>query len=433
VESWLIRGATVVTMDDQRRLLPDTDLLLTGTDIAAISPASESRHDLPSDRVLDAAGMVAMPGLINAHTHCAMTLLRGYADDMPLRPWLEKRIWPIEMKLEADDVYWGTLLGLAEMIRAGVTCFNDMYHYFEAAARAGLDAGMRGVVSGVLLGFLPNAGDLLERAVDFARTWKDRGDGLLVTMLGPHAPYTVPDQFMERVVEAARQAGVGVHIHVSETRSEVEDSRRDFGLTPVERLDRIGLFDLDTVTAAHCVHLSETDLRTLADKRVGIAHCPGSNMKLASGVAPIPALLRAGAVVGLGTDGPASNNNLDMLEEARLAALLHKVNADDPTVVPAWTALEMATRGGARALGLADRVGRIEVGLKADIILLDFEQPHLFPPHDIASHLTYAARAGDVRTVFINGRPVMRDRRLLTLDEDEIFGQVRSRLRRLLA
>jgi 5-methylthioadenosine/S-adenosylhomocysteine deaminase len=433
VESWLIRGATVVTMDDQRRLLPDTDLLLIGTDIAAISPASEGRHDLPSDRVIDAAGMVAMPGLINAHTHCAMTLLRGYADDMPLMPWLEKRIWPVEMKLEADDVYWGTLLGIAEMIRAGVTCFNDMYHYFEAAARAGLDAGMRGVVSGVLLGFLPNAGDLLERAVDFARTWKDRGDGLLVTMLGPHAPYTVPDQFMERVVEAAREAGVGVHIHVSETRSEVEDSRRDFGLTPVERLDRIGLFDLDTVTAAHCVHLSETDLRTLADKRVGIAHCPGSNMKLASGVAPIPALLKAGAVVGLGTDGPASNNNLDMIEEARLAALLHKVHADDPTVVPAWTALEMATRNGAQALGLADRVGRIEVGLKADIILLDFEQPHLFPPHDIASHLTYAARAGDVRTVFINGRPVMRDRRLLTLDEDEIFGQVRSRLRRLLA
>jgi 5-methylthioadenosine/S-adenosylhomocysteine deaminase len=433
VESWLIRGATVVTMDDQRRLLPDTDLLLIGTDIAAISPASEGRHDLPSDRVIDAAGMVAMPGLINAHTHCAMTLLRGYADDMPLMPWLEKRIWPVEMKLEADDVYWGTLLGIAEMIRAGVTCFNDMYHYFEAAARAGLDAGMRGVVSGVLLGFLPNAGDLLERAVDFARTWKDRGDGLLVTMLGPHAPYTVPDQFMERVVEAAREAGVGVHIHVSETRSEVEDSRRDFGLTPVERLDRIGLFDLDTVTAAHCVHLSETDLRTLADKRVGIAHCPGSNMKLASGVAPIPALLKAGAVVGLGTDGPASNNNLDMIEEARLAALLHKVHADDPTVVPAWTALEMATRNGAQALGLADRVGRIEVGLKADVILLDFEQPHLFPPHDIASHLTYAARAGDVRTVFINGRPVMRDRRLLTLDEDEIFGQVRSRLRRLLA
>ena len=431
MDSWLIRDATIVTMDDEHRVLPNADLVISGSEIARICTSGEAHPDVSPDRVIDASGMVAVPGFINAHTHCAMTLLRGYADDMQLMPWLQERIWPVETKLEADDVYWGTLLGIAEMIRAGVTCFNDMYHYFESAARAALDSGMRAVVSGVLLAFLPDADERLERAIEFAREWRDKGDGLLVTMLGPHAPYTVPNHLLDRVIEGAREVGVGIHIHVSETRGEVEESRRDYNQTPVERLSEIGLLDVDRVAAAHCVHLTESDIATLVEKRVGISHCPGSNMKLASGVAPIPKLLEAGAIVGLGTDGPASNNNLDMLEEARLAALLHKTHTGDPTAVPAYTALAMATRGSAEVLGIADRVGRIEPGMKADIALLDFQQPHLFPPHDIISHLVYAARAGDVCTVFINGRPVMLDRKLLTIDEEEVYGQVRDRLKRL--
>ena len=432
LDSWLIRDATIVTMDDDRRVLPAADLLIEGSDIAGIFASGEARPDLPPDHIVDASGMVALPGLINAHTHCAMTLLRGYADDMELMPWLEKRIWPVETKLEADDVYWGTLLGIAEMIRGGVTCFNDMYHFFEAAARAALDSGMRAVVSGVLLAFLPDAEERLDYAIKFAREWRDRGDGLLLTMLGPHAPYTVPNHFLDRVIEGAQEVGVGIHIHVSETQGEVEESRRDYNQTPVERLSEIGLLDVTPVAAAHCVHLTEGDIETLVQKRVGISHCPGSNMKLASGVAPIPKLLEAGAIVGLGTDGPASNNNLDMLEEARLAALLHKTHTGDPTVVPAYTALEMATRGSAEVLGIADRVGRIEPGMKADIAVLDFQQPHLFPAHDVVSHLVYAARAGDVRTVFINGRPVMLDGKLLTVDEEEVYGRVRDRLKRLI-
>jgi len=431
LDSWLIRDATIVTMDDEHRVLPNADLVISGSEIARICASGEAHPEVPSDRVIDASGMVAVPGLINAHTHCAMTLLRGYADDMPLMPWLEERIWPVETKLEADDVYWGTLLGIAEMIRAGVTCFNDMYHYFESAARAALDSGMRAVVSGVLLAFLPDADERLEHAIEFAREWRDKGDGLLVTMLGPHAPYTVPNHFLDRVIEGAREVGVGIHIHVSETRREVEESRRDYNQTPVERLSEIGLLDVDPIAAAHCVHLTEGDIDTLVEKRVGVSHCPGSNMKLASGVAPIPKLLQAGAIVGLGTDGPASNNNLDMLEEARLAALLHKTHTGDPTAVPAYTALAMATRGSAEALGIGDRVGRIQAGMKADIALLDFRQPHLFPPHDVISHLVYAARAGDVRTVFVNGRPVMLDRKLLTIDEEEVYGRVLDRLKRL--
>ncbi len=431
METWLIRNATIITMDDDRRVLSDSDLLIEDSEIKSLQPDGAETTGVPGDRVIDASGLVAIPGLVNAHTHCAMTLLRGYADDMPLMPWLQERVWPLEMKLGEEDVYWGTMLGIAEMIRAGVTCFNDMYHYFEAAARAAVDAGMRAVVSGVLLAFLPDADERLGRAIEFARDWKEKGDGLVVTMLGPHAPYTVPDHFLQRVVEGANSAGVGIHIHVSETDGEVADSQREFGQTPVERLDGLGILDVHPVAAAHCVHLSDTDIEMLAEKGVGVCHCPGSNMKLASGAAPIPKLLAADAVVGLGTDGPASNNNLDMIEEVRLSALLHKLHSGDPTAVPAWQALEMGTRGSARALGIDDRVGQIKPGMKADIALIDFRQPHLFPRHDVVSHVVYAARAGDVHSVFINGRPVMLNRELQTLDEPRIFAEVSDRLGRL--
>lgn len=429
--SWLIEGVTAVTMDDDSGVLPEADILISGSEIAGVWRAGSRSEGADAEHRLDGTGMVAMPGLINAHTHCAMTLLRGYADDMPLMPWLQERIWPFEMKLQEEDVYWGTLLGIAEMIRAGVTCFNDMYHYFEAAARAALDSGIRAVVSGVLLAFLPDAEERLEHAIEFAKQWRGKGDGTLVTMLGPHAPYTCPNHMLNRVVKGAREAGVGIHIHVAETRQEVKDSLEEHGQTPVERLAAVGLLDVSPVLAAHCVHVTDSDIATLVEKQVGISHNPGSNMKLASGTAPVPKMLASGAIVGLGTDGPASNNNLDMIEEARLAALIHKLAQAEPTLITAPEALAMATREGARALGLGDTVGRLKPGMKADLVLLDFNQPHLYPPHDVVSHLIYAARAGDVRTVFVNGRPLMIDRTLQTLDEDEIFAQVSERLKRL--
>jgi len=431
LQSWLIKNANVVTMDEDGRVFSQADLSIEGTEIVGLWASGDTGKEVAADHVIDATGMVALPGLVNAHTHCAMTLLRGYADDMPLVPWLQERIWPFEMKLDEEDVYWGSLLGIAEMIRGGVTCFNDMYHYPEATMRAVLDSGIRGVVSGVVLALLPDAKDRLERAIELAGQWKDKGDGLLVTMLSPHAPWTCPNNLLERVVEGAQEIGVGVHIHVSETQEEVQNSLREFGRTDVGRLQELGMLDISPVLAAHCVHVTDADIDILVEKRVGISHNPGSNMKLASGTAPIPRLLAAGAIVGMGTDGPASNNNLDMIEEARLAALLHKLQSDDPTVVTAQQALAMATRGGAKALGIGDRVGQITPGMKADVILLDFQQAHLFPKHDVVSHLVYAARAGDVRTVFVNGRPLMLDRRLQTLDEEEIFGQVAERLKRL--
>ncbi len=376
--------------------------------------------------------MVLIPGLVNTHTHAAMTLLRGYADDMPLMPWLQERIWPLEMKLQGEDVYWGTLLGIMEMIRGGVTCFNDMYHFYQDGARAILDSGARGIVSGVLLGFLPNAEQRLEEAIAWTKEWNGKGDGRLITMLGPHAPYTVPDPLWARVIEAAKTEGLGIHTHLAETAGEVADSVRDRGLTPIQHMNQLGLFDLHPVIAAHCVHLTDEDITTLATHQVGVAHNPGSNMKLASGVAPVCKLLDAGAVVGLGTDGPASNNNLDLIEEMRLAALLHKVHTGDPTCVPAPQAFAMATHIGAQALGMENEIGQLKIGLKADLALLDFNQPHLQPKHDPLSHLVYSARAGDVRTVFVNGEALLLDGRFTTFDEEKIYAEVNARIARLM-
>jgi 5-methylthioadenosine/S-adenosylhomocysteine deaminase len=418
-------------MNDRQEILPGASLLVKDSEIAALLPSGQP---LPAaDRTLEAKGKLLLPGLVNAHTHCAMTLLRGYADDMELMAWLRTRIWPLEMKLSAEDVYCGSLLGIAEMIRAGVTCFNDMYHYFRATARAVRDSGFRANVSGVLLGFLPEAEKKLEEAVEFADEWRGEANGRVVTMLGPHAPYTCPDPLLRKVIAAARQLGAGVHIHVSETRQEVEESLSLHGLTPLRRLQRLGLFDGGGVLAAHCVHLDEQEIELLARSRAGVSHNPGSNMKLASGVAPVPQLLKAGVPVGLGTDGAASNNNLDVLEEVRLAALLHKLSTGDPTALPAYQALEMATRHGARALGLEDKVGQIKVGLRADLILFDLDQPHLWPPHNLVSHLVYSARASDVTTVLVDGKPLMIDRVLQTLDEPAIMKEARERIERLIA
>ena len=427
----LIKDALIITMNDRKEILPQASLLVRDSEIAGLFPSGQPLPE--ADRTLEAKGKVLLPGLINAHTHCAMTLFRGYADDMELMTWLRTRIWPLEMKLSPEDVYCGTLLGIIEMIRGGVTCFNDMYHYFQATARAVKDSGFRANVSGVLLGFLPDAEKRLEEAVAFAGEWRGKANGRVVTMLGPHAPYTCPDPLLRKVIAAAHQLGAGVHIHVSETKDEVEESLRQHGLTPLRRLERLGLFANSGVLAAHCVHVTGEEIEVLARSRAGVSHCPGSNMKLASGIAPVPALLEAGIPVGLGTDGAASNNNLDLLEEARLAALLHKLNTADPTALPAYQALEMATRHGARALGLEDKVGQIKVGLKADLILFDFDRPHLWPPHNPVSHLIYSARACDVRTVLVDGKPLLIDGVLQNLDQAAIMKEAKERIERLLA
>lgn len=421
----LIRNGIVLTMNDRREIFAPGDVWVRGERIEYVGPCRQRESYGEVDKVLEAEGCAVLPGLINAHTHAAMTLVRGYADDMPLMPWLQEKIWPLEMHLTGEDVYWGTLLAAVEMLRAGVTTFNDMYHFYEEGERAALDAGIRACPGGVLLGILPGAERSMQRAIEYvAHRAARRDEGRIHVMLAPHAPYTCPDSMLLRMAEAARKFRVPIHIHLSETREEVERSLREHGRRPVGHLLELGVLDVP-VTAAHCVHLTDEEIRLLKEKDVGVVHNPTSNLKLAVGFARIPDLLRAGVKVGLGTDGAASNNNLDLWEEMRLAALLHKGVSGDPTVLPAEQALWMATRGGAAVLRLEHLIGSLEVGKRADIIVVDLHRPHLTPGYHVVSDLVYSARADDVRTVIVNGTLVLEDRRFLWLDEGKVLQEAR--------
>jgi len=416
----LIKCMAVITMDGRENLIHNGEIAVRGGDIYHVGPSGSTPQEFVADQVLDYPGMVAMPGLVNCHTHAAMTLLRGYADDLPLMQWLNEMIWPLEEHLVPDDIYHGSMLCCAEMIRGGTTTFADMYFEMDRVARAVDESGMRAVLSRGMVGLGPNGEKALAESKEFISQWQGGAGGRINAWFGPHAPYTCPPEYLKRVIEEAGKMGVGIHIHLAETADEVKEIGEKYGMSPIALAEQVGLFELP-VLAAHCVHLNEQDIEILARRRVGIAHNPQSNMKLASGVAPVHQLLEAGAVVGLGTDGAASNNNLDMLEEMRAAALLQKVHTGDARVLSAYDALFMATVGGARALGLEGSVGRIKPGLKADIILLDMKKPHLFPLHDIYAHIAYAAASADVSAVIIDGRVVMQDCRIITIDEDAVL------------
>jgi len=428
--SLLIQNATIVPMTGSDDLIDRGYILVEGNTITAMGPG-DPPTETPVDDVFDAEGQVVLPGLINTHTHCAMTLLRGYADDMPLEMWLEEKIWPIEMELEPEDVYWGTQLGIAEMIRTGTTCFNDMYHYFEQAAQAVIDSPIRAVLSGVLLGFLPNADRRLDNAIAFCREWNDAADGRLTVMLGPHALYTCPPDLLKRVRDAALENDLGIHIHVAETEEEMRTVGKQFGGSPIQALHDLGLLQAHVV-GAHCVYADDTDIELMRSHDFHVAHNPTANLKLASGIAPIPGYLRSGVHVALGTDGPASNNNLDMFGEMRQAALIHKVHTKNPTAATAREVLEMATCNAARALRLEDRIGQLKPGMRADIVIVDFHRPHLQPRHNVISHLVYSASGADVDTVIIDGVVALRHGEHVLMDVERIYTEVKSIVDRLL-
>ncbi len=415
-----ILGGTVLCFDEDRTLWPDGEVGISGGRIDYVGP----QRGAADGEVLDARGQAVMPGLVNAHTHVAMTLMRSYADDMSLHAWLEQRIWPIERHLLPSDVYWGTLLGCVEMIRAGVTTFNDMYWHAREATQAGLDSGLRTCPAGVLIGIVPDKQAMLERAIEFADECIARAHPRLHVRFGPHAPYTVPDDYMAQIIEAAGSRGVPIHIHLAETEKEVNDCLSQHGERVMEHMQRIGLFDVP-VNAAHCVHLSPAEIDILAERGVGVVTNHSSNLKLGAGIALIPELLAAGAVIGLGTDGTASNNNLDVLEEVRLVALLHKGLRRDATVISAYDALEMATAGGAQAMGLTD-VGRLKPGYRADVICVDLTAPHLCPGHNVVGDLAYAAQSGDVTTTIVEGEVLMRDRQVVSVDQAEVVAKARE-------
>jgi 5-methylthioadenosine/S-adenosylhomocysteine deaminase len=424
-----IHNITAVTMDAEDRIRPDAAMVTAGERIAFVGPMTEAPVPGDGDTVIDGAGMVAIPGLINTHTHLAMTLFRGAADDLPLMAWLQEKIWPVEARITEEDVYWASLLGIAEMLRAGVTTFSDMYWHVEAVARAVRESGIRAHLAGVVIGVVPNADELLAKAIERVQAFHDEAHPRITPMFGPHAPYTVPEAMLRTVAETARELGVGIHTHLSETRAEVEESLRLHGLAPIEYVHHVGLMSAP-LTAAHCVHPVPAEIPLLVEHGVGVAHCPQSNMKLGSGMALVAEYLRAGVTMGLGTDGAGSNNTLDILREARAAALLAKVGGD-PTAVPAAQALAMATRDGARALHRTD-IGVLEPGRLADIALLDFTAPHLTPSEGReVSHLVYAAGGADVDTVVVHGQVLMRGRRLLGLDEPRIRAHVCESAQRL--
>jgi 5-methylthioadenosine/S-adenosylhomocysteine deaminase len=420
----LLKNAEVLGEDGIVKL---ADIAVDGSVIVQVGEISA---DWKANQVIDCTNMLAVPGFVNTHTHAAMTLFRSYADDMKLMDWLQNKIWPAEANLVAEDVYWGTLLAITEMVKSGTTTFSDMYFHMPHVAQAVADSGIRAVLARGMAGVAPNAEQALAESEDFFHQYHNAADGRITVMLGPHAPYTCPPEYLKRVVALAQRLGSEIHIHLSETIGEVEECKKKYGKSPIELMKELGLFDCG-VLAAHCVHVSSTDITLMKEANVRIAHNPGSNMKLASGIAPLPQMLAAGLCVGLGTDGAASNNNLDMLEEVRLAAMLHKVHTLDPLLIPAKTAINMATNYGAQALGLGTVTGTIAPGFKADITLFNMHAPHWYPRHDRLSLLAYSANSGDVHTVMINGKIILDNKRLTTIDEEQVMYEANQRGLRL--
>jgi len=405
---------------------PAMNCRMEGTSIVEIT--GEQILARPGDRVVDGAGKWAISGFVNAHTHLPMVLLRGIADDLPLKAWLEDVIWPIERRLTAEDVYWCSLLAIAESIRNGTVAVSDMYFHVDAVAHAVEESGIRALLSyGIIAANLDTHGQAeIERTVTLAQQWSGAADGRIQIAVAPHSVSTCGEDVWQRVVETAGTLGLRIHTHLAETRSEVEDQRALTGEHPVAYLDRIGVFDVPTV-AAHVVHVGEPEIGLLAANNVRIAHCPKSNAKLGSGIAPIARMLSAGLIVALGTDGAASNNRLDLVEEMRAACLLQRASAEDPTLLPTEAMIVMATDAGRTALGLPRA---LTAGGAADIVLIEPDALHASPPHDPRSMLVHAAAAGDVTDVIVAGQFLMRERELLTVDEERVKAEVKERLHR---
>lgn len=420
----LLKNAAALLPDDA---VKETNIVVEAGKIAGIGEVPKDWH---ADQTIDCGGKLAMPGLVNTHTHAAMTLLRSYADDMLLMDWLQNKIWPTEAKMGKQDIYWGTMLAIAEMIKSGTTTFADMYGDMEQVGEAVMETGMRAVLARGLIGTAPNGQQALAENKTLFADYHQAGDGRITVMFGPHAPYTCPPDFLKQVVREAKALGAEIHMHLAETVGEVEDCVKQYGKTPIALMEEIGLFDCG-VLAAHCVHVTDADIEIMKKYSVRAAHNPGSNMKLASGVAPVTKMLRAGICVGLGTDGASSNNNLDMLEEVRLATLLHKVSTLDPLAVPALTGLKMATEYGAAALGLGKSIGKLEPGYQADITVFDMSGPGWCPKHDLVSLLAYAASGRDVDTVMVNGKVLLENGKLTTIDEERVIFEAGGRAMKL--
>jgi 5-methylthioadenosine/S-adenosylhomocysteine deaminase len=424
----LVVGGTIVTMDQSRRVIEDGGIAVSKGRIVAIGPRADVESRYTSRQKVNAAGKVITPGLINGHTHVPMVLFRGLADDLDLQEWLTKYIFPAEAKNVTEEfVRVGARLGLAEMIRGGTTTYCDMYYFEDAIADETAKAGVRGVLGETIIDF-PVADNKtnaegMAYVEKFVARWK--GHELIVPAIAPHAPYTVSEEHLRAARAFSDRTGAPIVTHIAETKREVDDSVKAKGASPVAYLDRIGFLN-ERVIAAHMVWPQGTDIAILKRHGVGVVHNPQSNMKLASGVAPVPRMLTEKLFVGLGTDGAASNNDLNMWEEMDTVAKLHKVFTGDPKVISAQEAFELATIRGAEALHLEKEIGSLETGKRADLLVIDRDTLNQIPLYNVYSDLVYATKAADVETVVINGRLVMRNRRLLTLNEAAIKSDART-------
>ncbi|SDL74367.1 5-methylthioadenosine/S-adenosylhomocysteine deaminase [Geoalkalibacter ferrihydriticus] len=423
-----IDHALIVTMDAGMTIVEDGSVVIDHGEIVAVGPSTILKKRYNAIRSINAAGKLVMPGLVNTHTHAAMTLFRGLADDLPLDAWLTKHIWPAEAKfITAESVRSGANLALAEMVRSGTTTFSDMYFYADELAMAANKAGVRAVVGEAIIDF-PTAdsqspAESFATIKELAAKWKN--DPLITISVAPHSPYTCSSETLKSAKKLADDLGLPLTIHVSETQKEVSDITKQYGMPPFEYLDSLGFFG-GTVIAAHAVYPTSSEIMLMAKKKIGVAHCAVSNMKLASGVAPIQEMFNAGVAVGLGTDGAASNNNLSMFKEMNTATLLQKVSRLEPTAMSARETVKAATIGGAQVLGLDNLIGSLETGKRADLIIIDLNSPHLIPLYNVYSQLVYATNGADVETVIIDGNVVMQDRKLLTLDEEVVMQEARK-------
>ena len=422
----LITHADIITLDATSTILRNADVAIDGERIVAVGQAPAG---FQPDATLDARNHVLLPGFVNAHTHAPMTFERGWAEDLPLDRWFNERVWVVESQLTDEDVYWGAMLAAAEMIRGGTVAFGDHYFYMDRVAEAAKQAGLRALLAWCVFGEENNIGADLPRTVDFVQRWQGTAGGRIRTILGPHSPYMCEPRFLARSAAVAARLGVGIHIHLAESQQQVDNSLAKHDRSPVELLEANGVFDVPTI-AAHCIYVNAIDQAILASRGVTVVQCPNCHMKLGMGVTPVPALLAQGVNVALGTDGTASSNDLNMLKEARLAALIQKLHHADPEAMPGDLPLRMATQNGARALGWPDS-GAIVPGMLADLILLDCDRPHWRPRHDLVANLLHSAQAGDVSHVMVAGRWLMKERRFVTLDVERILWEAERRALKL--
>ena len=425
----IILGQSVVTMDADDRIIEDGAVAISGGLIIAIGSREDITSQYDAHATIDGHDRIVLPGLVNGHSHAAMTLLRGVADDLGLMDWLNNYIFPAEVEfVDAEFVRVGTELACWEMVRGGTTTFVDMYYYGDVVAEVVERCGMRAMVSATIIDQrspdAESAVDALRKGREFIKRWQGR-NSRITPIFGPHANYTLNMEQLAATREAAIELGVPISIHMSESPFELQYSQDTFGMTSIEMYDSIGFFDGPTI-AAHVVWPTDAEIPILVERQVGVIHNPTSNMKIASGIAPVTDMLNAGVRVGLGTDGAASNNDLDMWEEMRLAAFLQKVEQMNPEVLPARTVLGMATIDGATAIGLGETIGSLEVGKRADLIQVGFDDVHHVPTFDVVSHLVYVTDEQDVETVIVDGKVLMQDRKILTLDTKRIATEARE-------